>query len=72
MNPIFLKKIENHISELKKKEKIFGCSQLFIPQTCKKSCSNTLYPELHKNEKHVDLSTYISGCKWARPLVPTG
>jgi hypothetical protein len=34
-------------------------SQLFILQTCKKSCLNTLYSTLHKIDKHVDLSTYI-------------
>jgi hypothetical protein len=54
---LFLKKIENHISEFQKKR--IRCSQLFIPQTCKKSCSNTLYSGLHKNDKRVDLSMYI-------------
>jgi hypothetical protein len=40
--------------------KRFGCSQVFIPETCKKSCSNTLYLELYKKDKHVDLSMYLS------------
>jgi hypothetical protein len=37
------KEIENYIYELKKSRKKSWCSQLFIPQTCKKLYSNTLY-----------------------------
>jgi hypothetical protein len=57
---LFFKIFENHISEcLKIWKQKFGCSQLFIPQTWKKSCSNTLYFGLHKKDKSLDLSTYI-------------
>jgi hypothetical protein len=53
----FIKKLKKIFLSLKK---ISACSQLFIPPTCKKSCSNTLYFGLHKNDKRLDLSRYTS------------
>ena len=35
-----------------------GCSQWCIPTTCQKN-SNTLYSELHKNDRSVDLTMLI-------------
>jgi hypothetical protein len=41
-------------------KKIFACSQLFIQPACKKSGSNIFYFRLHKNDKRLNLGTYIS------------
>lgn len=51
-----IKKINTYKCQIKKNHR---CSQWCIPQTSKKSTSNTLYSELHKNEQNVDLSISI-------------
>jgi hypothetical protein len=40
--------------------KVFICSQQFISPTYKKPCINTLYFRLHKNDKRLNLSMYVS------------
>jgi hypothetical protein len=56
----FKKILKIIFSSFKNCEKIFGSSQLFILQMCKNSYLNTLYFELHKNEKRVDLLCMFS------------
>jgi hypothetical protein len=52
----FIKKIVS----FKKTEKIFTCTQQFIPPTCTKSCAHILYFGIYKYDKRLDLSMYIS------------
>jgi hypothetical protein len=56
---IFLNKLKIIFLCFKKTKKIFTCGQLFIAPMWKKSCANTLYFGLHKNEKRLNLSMYI-------------
>jgi hypothetical protein len=59
-DPAFLKKLKLAFMSFKKNYKIFGCSQLFILETCNKSCLDTFEFELHKKDKHIDPSMYFS------------
>jgi hypothetical protein len=65
----FLNKLKIIFLSFKKYVKILACSQLFIAPTCKNSCANTLYFGLHKNDKHLYLSLYISIYKFYHILL---
>ena len=57
--PVLLLVWKKNLRVSKNIEKNQGCRKKCIPQPGKISTSNTLYFELHKNDKSVDLSIHI-------------